>query len=89
MLGGPDVEHSAYAADPLRPLRLARLATELDLKPDDTTARLTRQAAPLVQKAAAERVFAELRRIVASERVIDGLELCDELGLTASPGAMN
>jgi poly(A) polymerase len=83
VLGGPDVEHSAYAADPLRPLRLARLATELGLQPDERTARLTKEAAPLVQNAAAERVFVELRRIVASERVIDGLELCDELGLTA------
>jgi len=84
VLGGPDVEHSAYADDPLRPLRMARLATELELEPDERTARLTEEAAPLVQNAAAERVFAELRRIVASERVIDGLELCDQLGLTAA-----
>jgi poly(A) polymerase len=83
VLGGPDVEHSAYADDPLRPLRLARLATELDLHPTPETRHLTRRAAPLVQNAAAERVFAELRRIVSSERVIDGLELCERLGLTA------
>ena len=83
VLGGPDVEHSAYADDPLRPLRLARLATELHLHPTPDTRHLTREAAPLVANAAAERVFAELRRIVASERVIDGLELCDGLGLTA------
>ena len=83
VLGGPEVERSAYAADPLRPLRLARLATELDLSPTPDTERLTREAAPLVANAAAERVFAELRRIVASERVIDGLELCDRLELTA------
>jgi poly(A) polymerase len=83
VLGGSDVEHSAYAADPLRPLRMARLATELDLQPTSDTRHLTKEAAPLVHNAAAERVFAELRRIVASERVIDGLELCDSLGLTA------
>jgi poly(A) polymerase len=81
VLGGPDVEHSAYADDPLRPLRLARFATELGLHPTPDTRRLTRDAAPLVANAAAERVFAELRRIVSAERVIDGLELCDELGL--------
>ena len=46
VLGGPDVEHSAYADDPLRPLRLARLATELDLNPTPDTQRLTREAAP-------------------------------------------
>jgi poly(A) polymerase len=83
VLGGPDVEHSAYADDPLRPLRLARLATELDLHPTPDTRHLTRKAAPLVANAAAERVFAELRRIVRSERVIDGIELCERLGLLA------
>jgi putative nucleotidyltransferase with HDIG domain len=83
VLGGPGVEQSAYAADPLRPLRLARFATELELRPDADTERLTREAAPLVAGAAAERVFAELRRVVSAERVLDGLELCDRLGLTA------
>ncbi len=83
VLGGPDVEHSAYADDPLRPLRLARFATELDLRPEPDTERLTREAARLVSGAAAERVFAELRRIVSAERALDGLELCDQLGLTA------
>jgi poly(A) polymerase len=82
VLGGPGVESSAYAADPLRPLRLARLATELSLHPTPETRHLTREAAPLVQSAAAERVFAELRRIVANDRVLDGLALCDDLGLT-------
>ena len=37
VLGGPDVERSAYADDPLRPLRLARLATELVLRPTADT----------------------------------------------------
>lgn len=73
----------AYAADPLRPLRLARLATELPLEPDDETARLTRAAAPGLDAASPERVFAELRRIVIADDVVAGLELCDRLGLTA------
>ena len=60
-----------------------RLATELDLAPDPDTERLTREAAPLVASAAAERVWAELRRLVVAERVIEGLELSDRLGLTA------
>ena len=83
VIGGPDVEHSAYAADPLRPLRLARLATELGFSVDPDTERLTREASPSVADAAGERVFAELRRIVGAERVLDGLELCERLGLTA------
>jgi poly(A) polymerase len=83
VIGGPDVEHSAYAADPLRPLRLARLATELGFSVDPDTERLTREAAPRVGDAAGERVFAELRRIVGDERVMDGLELSERLGLGA------
>jgi poly(A) polymerase len=72
----------AYAADPLRPLRLARLATELPLVADRETERLTRAAAPGVAEASGERVFAELRRIVVADRVIEGLALCDRLELT-------
>ena len=81
VLGGPTLERSAYAADPLRPLRLARLATELGLIPDPETERLTREAAPRVTEASPERVFAELRRVVAAERADDGLLLTDRLGL--------
>ena len=74
----------AYAADPLRPLRLARLATELPLAPDPQTERLTRAAAARVVAASGERVFGELKRIVAADAVLDGLALCDRLGLTAA-----
>jgi poly(A) polymerase len=72
----------AYAADPLRPLRLARLATELPLAPDRETEWLTRAAAPKVAAASGERMFAELRRIVIADGVLEGLALCDRLGLT-------
>ena len=71
----------AYERDVLRPLRLARLATELALEPDEETERLTRAAAPAVTRASPERVFAELRRLVVSERVLEGLALADRLGL--------
>jgi poly(A) polymerase len=86
--GIPDVERrvlrvlpGAYERDPLRPLRLARLATELDLAPDPGTADATRRAAPRIPEAAAERVFAELRRLVLADRVLDGLDLADDLGI--------
>jgi len=72
----------AYEADPLRPLRLVRLAAELDLTPDAETERLTELAAPSVPEASPERVFVELRRLISSERVIEGLELSDRLGVT-------
>ena len=71
----------AYERDPLRPLRLVRLAAELDLVPDAATEEATRAAAPAVGQAAPERVFAELRRLVLADRVLDGLDLADSLGI--------
>ena len=78
------VAEDAYRADPLRPLRLARLATELPLMPEPETERLTRAAAGRVTEASPERVFGELRRILISDGVVEGLELCDRLGITAA-----
>ena len=72
----------SYRDDPLRPLRLARLATELSLEPDDETERLTRAHAHRVPETSPERIWAELRRLVIAERVLDGLELAGRLGLT-------
>ena len=71
----------AYESDRLRPLRLARLATELGFEPDDDTAAATRAAAPRVPEASPERVFAELRRLVVADRVVEGIGLADRLGL--------
>ena len=81
VVGGPSLERSSLAADPRRTLRLARLATELPLIPDPEAERLTRAAAPRVVEASPERVFAELRRIVVAERVVEGVALADRLGL--------
>ncbi|MGH2805441.1 MAG: HDIG domain-containing metalloprotein, partial [Thermoleophilaceae bacterium] len=71
----------AYERDPLRPLRLARFAAELGFAPDPETERLTAAAAPGVARAAGERVFAELRRLMIAEHALDGLALADRLGL--------
>lgn len=71
----------AYERDPLRPLRLARLAAELGFEPDEETERLTRAAADSVPAASPERVFAELRRLVISDGVLEGLALADRVGL--------
>jgi putative nucleotidyltransferase with HDIG domain len=73
----------AFADDPLRTLRAARIATELELAVDPRTAEAVRERAPDLARVAAERVFAELKRIVAGERPVAGLELMDELGLVA------
>src|SRR5256885_268818 len=60
------VADDAYARDRLRPLRLARFATELGFEPDAATAAATRKWAPAISDVAGERVFAELRRIVVA-----------------------
>jgi putative nucleotidyltransferase with HDIG domain len=84
VVGGPELERSSYAADPLRPLRLARLTAETPLRPDRDTERLTAAAAARVVEASPERVFAELRRLVIADGVLDALELADRLGLVAA-----
>ncbi|MBA3299555.1 MAG: HD domain-containing protein [Thermoleophilaceae bacterium] len=71
----------AYAADPLRPLRLVRLSTELGLAPDAETERLTRDAAPRLTEPAPERIFGELRRILIAPGAAEGLELAERLGV--------
>ena len=74
----------AYESDPLRALRLVRLAAELGFTSDRDTESLTRAAASRVAEAAAERVFAELRRLVISDGVIEGMVLADRLGVLAT-----
>ena len=78
------VSAQGLAEDPLRTLRAARLATELELAVDPETADEVRRRAPELAGVAAERVFQELKRIVAGERPVAGMELLDELGLTAA-----
>lgn len=74
----------AYAADPLRPLRLVRLATELGLAPDPETERLTRAAATRLTEPSPERVFGELRRILIAPAAVAGIELAERLGVLAT-----
>jgi poly(A) polymerase len=70
---------SAFAEDPLRVLRLVRLAVELNLRPDPETALRAREHAAELARCSPERVFMELRRIVASAQALWGLQLLDEL----------
>jgi len=74
----------AFAADPLRVVRLVRLAAQLALAADPGTIRLARASAPAAAAVAQERVFAELKRILAGDGVLASLALMDELGLTAA-----
>jgi poly(A) polymerase len=74
----------AFVDDPLRVLRLVRLALDLGLEPDPDTAHAASVAAPELRGVSGERVFMELRRIIASARALDGLQLMDSLGITAA-----
>jgi putative nucleotidyltransferase with HDIG domain len=76
------VDAQAFARDPLRVLRLARLGCELGFAVDPETAAAARANAPGLRSVAPERVFGELRRIVIAERVLAGLTLMDELAAT-------
>jgi len=78
------VGRHAFADDPLRVVRLVRLAAQLGLEPEPATIALARDSAPAVAAVAQERVFAELKRILAGDAVVDSLALMDALGLTAA-----
>lgn len=73
----------AFRDDPMRLLRAARLAARHDLAIESGTAKLARATAALAADPAGERQFAELRGIVAGPRPLRGIELMDELDLTA------
>lgn len=78
-MAGPD----AFVADPLRVLRLVRVAIELGLTPERETLRRASAVAGRLGEVSAERVFVELRRILAAPRAVDGLRMSAELGATA------
>ena len=77
------VSPEAFAADPLRTIRVARLATELRFDVEPATADAVRAHAASLRDVSPERVFAELRRVVTADAAVSGMELIDELDLTA------
>jgi poly(A) polymerase len=77
------VGERSFVEDPLRLLRAARLAAEFDLAIDPGTLALARAAAGRAGEPAGERQLAELRLLVGGPDPLRGLELLDELGLTA------
>jgi putative nucleotidyltransferase with HDIG domain len=73
----------AFSDDPLRVVRLVRLGAQLGLTPVPETIALARASAPAAAAVAQERVFAELKRIIAGDGVIGALAVMDEIELTA------
>ncbi len=75
------IREDAFRHDALRPLRGARLATELDFTLEPGTMELIRQYAPRLPEVAVERQRDELMRIMATPRAGTGMRLLDDLGL--------
>lgn len=77
------VAPEAFDDDPLRVLRVARLAVELGFEADPATLAAARERAGALAGVAGERRFLELRRTIGSDAALRGLELLDALGATA------
>jgi poly(A) polymerase len=76
------VSAGAFVEDPLRALRLARLACELGFEAEAETVAAAVASAPALAQVAPERVFSELKRILSAERALRGLEVMDAVGAT-------
>jgi putative nucleotidyltransferase with HDIG domain len=74
------VSPGAFAADPLRVLRLPRFACELGLSAEPATVAAAAEYAAGLSDVAAERIFAELKRIVAAPDPLAGIELMERVG---------
>ena len=70
----------AYERDRLRPLRLARLATEIGFEPDEETGGHARGGAAGAGGVARAR-FRRVKRLVVADRVVEGIALADRVGL--------
>lgn len=77
------VAGDAFQRDPLRVLRLVRLACELGFEIESETARSAREAASGLGRVAPERVFTELRLILAGAAALAGVRLLGSLGALA------
>jgi poly(A) polymerase len=77
-----EVGEASFTADPLRLLRAARLAAEMDLEIEPRTVALARAAASRAADPAGERQLAELRQLMGGPDPLRGLRLLDELELT-------
>lgn len=76
------VSPRGFERDPVRTLRLARLSCELHFAVDDATREAARGDVGGLARAAAERIFQELKLIVCCDRAPDGLAEMDAVGAT-------
>ncbi len=78
------VSETALLDDPLRLLRAARLAIELDYAIEEATAETVRSLASTITTAAGERQRDEIVRIFATPHAAEGVRLLDRLGLLSA-----
>lgn len=78
------VAPAAFRQDPLRVMRVARHACELGFAIEAPTLAAARDSARALDGVAGERVFAELVRILRTDRASDGVRLLEQLGATAA-----
>jgi poly(A) polymerase len=76
------VSERSFADDPLRIMRAARLAAELEFEVEPRTLELARAMAARAAEPAGERQLAELRGLIAGPDPVRGVELLDALGAT-------
>jgi poly(A) polymerase len=73
---------NAFEDDPLRVLRLVRVAVELGLDVDPQAIAAARRQVEQLREVSPERVFSELQRVIASTHALRGLGLMGDLGAT-------
>jgi poly(A) polymerase len=71
---------NAFADDPLRVVRTARLALALGFDIEPATIGAARDAAPALARVAGERIFAELNLLLAHDRAPEGIGLLGDVG---------
>jgi putative nucleotidyltransferase with HDIG domain len=71
----------SFHDDPLRTMRMARLACELKFEVEGETLELAREAAARINEVAPERSYYELRKLVSSDDPLMGIGLMDDAGL--------
>jgi tRNA nucleotidyltransferase/poly(A) polymerase len=77
------VSPRAFADDPLRVVRLARFAVTHGLEADPASEREARRHAAGLERVAGERIYAELRKLLASDAAPTGIELLRRSGALA------
>ncbi|MCX6394240.1 MAG: HD domain-containing protein [Solirubrobacterales bacterium] len=74
------VGSTSFTDDPLRVLRLVRIAGELGFEVEPATLELARDASPQLPAVSGERQFMEFGRIIGGGESLAGIRLMDDLG---------